>query len=101
MIKLMFQKKLTLIKQVNQKDLCFVIIGILKTSVMKFQPYLCNVCHAVSMTAYELKNIAILNRKDVNYRFILWGIIKSDADDRLKNNKKMKVFYKKILVWCL
>ena len=65
---------------------------------MKFQPYLCNVCHAVSMTAYELKNIAILNRKDVDYRFILWGIIKSDADDRLKDNKKMKVFYKKILV---
>ena len=28
-----------------------------------FQPYLCNGCHAVSMIAYELKNIAILIQK--------------------------------------
>ena len=28
--KLMFQKELTLIKQVHQKNVCFVIIGILK-----------------------------------------------------------------------
>ena len=30
MKKLMFQKELTLIKQVHQKNVCFVIIGILK-----------------------------------------------------------------------
>ena len=35
----------------------------------KFQPYFCNGCHAVSMMAYELKNIAILNAKDVDYRY--------------------------------
>ena len=29
----------------------------------KFQPHLCNGCHAVSVMAYELKNIAILNAK--------------------------------------
>ena len=29
----------------------------------KFQPYVCNGCHAVSMMAYKLKNIAILNPK--------------------------------------
>ena len=34
----------------------------------KFQPYLCNGCHAVSMMSYELKNIAILNEKGVDYR---------------------------------
>ena len=28
MIELIFQKELTLIKQVNQKNICFVIIGI-------------------------------------------------------------------------
>ena len=33
----------------------------------KFQPYLCHGCHAVSMMAYELKNIAILNAKGVDY----------------------------------
>ena len=37
----------------------------------KFQPYVCNGCHAISMTAYELKNIEILNAKSVDYRCIL------------------------------
>ena len=40
----------------------------------------------MSMMAYELKNIAILNAKDVDYRCILWGISKNDADDRLNNS---------------
>ena len=35
------------------------------------------------MMAYELKNIAILNVKDGDYRCILWGISKNDAVDRL------------------
>ena len=51
-----------------------------------FQSYLCNGCHAMSMMAYELKNIAILNAKDVDYRCILWGISKNDAVDRLNNS---------------
>ena len=38
------------------------------------------------MIAYELKNIAILNAKGVNYRCILWGISKNDAVDRLNNS---------------
>ena len=52
----------------------------------KFQPYLCNGYHAVSMMAYELKNIALLNAKDVDYRCTLWGISKNDAVDRLNNS---------------
>ena len=35
----------------------------------KFQPYVCNGCHDISMMAYELKNIATLN---VDYRCILY-----------------------------
>ena len=35
-IELMFQKELTLIKQVNQKNVCFIIIGTLKTLVKNF-----------------------------------------------------------------
>ena len=61
----MFQEELTLIKQVNQKSVCFVI------TVYKLQPYLCNICHAVSMMAYKLENIVILNAKGVGYRCIL------------------------------
>ena len=52
----------------------------------KFQPYVCNGCHAVSMMAYELKNIAILIAKSVDYKCILWGIGKNDAVDRLNNS---------------
>ena len=52
----------------------------------KFQPYVCNGCHAVSMMAYELKDIAILNVKGVDCRWILWGISKNDEVDRLNNS---------------
>ena len=38
----------------------------------KFQPYLCNGCHAVSMMAYELKNIGILNSKDCGIIMYDW-----------------------------
>ena len=36
----------------------------------KFEPRACNKCHDISMTVYELKNIAILNVKGVDYRCI-------------------------------
>ena len=52
----------------------------------KFQPSVCNGCHAVSMVAYELKSTAILNAKDVDYRCILCGISKNDAIDWLNNS---------------
>ena len=52
----------------------------------KFQVSVCNGCHAVSMMAYELKNMAILNAKGVDYGCILWGISKNDVADRLNNS---------------
>ena len=52
----------------------------------KFQPYVCNGCHAVSMMAYELKNIAILNAKGVDYRCISWIISRDEAVNRLNNS---------------
>ena len=52
----------------------------------KFQPYICNGCHAMSMMAYELRNIAILNAKGVDYRCILWVLSKNDAIDRLNKS---------------
>ena len=36
------------------------------------------------MMAYELKNFAILNVKDVDYRCILWGISRNETVNRLK-----------------
>ena len=45
-----------------------------KDVAFKFEQNVCNKCHDVLMTAYELKNIAILNVKGVDFRYILWGI---------------------------
>ena len=38
------------------------------------------------MTAYELKNIAILNVKGVDHRCVLWCASKSDAINILNNS---------------
>ena len=38
------------------------------------------------MTAYELKNIAILNVKCVDFGCILWGISRDEAVNRLTNS---------------
>ena len=40
----------------------------------KFEPHVCNKCH-VLMTAYELKKIAIMNVKGVDFRCILWVLV--------------------------
>ena len=37
----------------------------------KFELHVCNKCHDVLMTAYELEDIEILNEKDLDYRCIL------------------------------
>ena len=39
----------------------------------KFEPYVCNKCHDILMTACELKNITILNVKGVDFRCIFGG----------------------------
>ena len=63
----------------NQKNVCFVVSG-------TFKPNVCNKHHGVLMTAYELKSIAILNAKGVDFRWILWGISKDEAVNRLNNS---------------
>ena len=52
----------------------------------KFELHFCNKCHDVLMTAYELKNIAILDVKGVDFRCILWGISRDEAVNRLNNS---------------
>ena len=38
------------------------------------------------MIVHELKDLAMLNGKGVDYRYFLWGISKNDAVDRLNNS---------------
>ena len=57
-----------------------------KNGGFKFEPHVCNKCHNVLMTAYELKNIGILNVKDVDFGCILLGISRDKAVNRLNNS---------------
>ena len=58
---------------------------ILLMNGFKFESHICKNCHIVLITAYELKNIAILNVKDADFRCILWGISKIGVN-RLNNS---------------
>ena len=59
---------------------CFKDVG------FKFEPHVCNKCHDVLMTAYELKIIAILGVKGVNFRCVSWDISRDEAINRLNNS---------------
>ena len=53
---------------------------------LKLEPHVCKKCHNVLMTTYELKNIAILNVKGVDFRCILWGISRDEAVNKLNKS---------------
>ena len=57
-----------------------------KDAGFKSEPYVCNKCQDVFMTAYKLKNIAILSMKGVDFKCILWSIIRDEAVNRLNNS---------------
>ena len=42
----------------------------------KFEAHVCNKCDFVLVTVYELKDVAGLNVKRVDFRCILWGLVK-------------------------
>ena len=72
--------ELTLIKQTHQKNVYFNNVG------YKFQQHFCSKCRDASVIAYELKKIAILNVKGVDYRCIIRSISKSKAVSILNNS---------------
>ena len=84
----MFQKELINIDKTNASKECMLCrhYSYFKDVRFRFEPHVCNKYHDVLMTAYELKNIAILNVKGVDSRCILWGISKNEAVNRLNNS---------------
>ena len=52
----------------------------------RFEEHVCNKCHDLLMTAYELKHITILSAGGVDFRCILWGISKDEAVNSLNNS---------------
>ena len=67
-------KELILIKQVHQKNMTFVTIGIFQIKGFKFQQYVCNGCHDVLIMSINFKNITILSINDADYRGVIDGI---------------------------
>ena len=65
-----------------QNNKCFVIIGTLKMLDLNLN----HMFVIKLMTPYELKNIAILNVKGVDFRCVLWEISRDEAVNRLINS---------------
>ena len=59
MAELTFLKELMLIKQVHQKSMIFVTIGIFLIKGFKFQPNVCNRCHDLLIMSVNIRDIAI------------------------------------------
>ena len=45
----------------------------------KYEPYVCNGCHDLSMMVYDLDDFMILNIKCVDYRCFVFNMSKYDA----------------------
>ena len=67
------------------KECMFCHFWYFKDIGYKFELHICNKYHNVLMTAYELRNMAIWNVKDVHYRRILWCLSKNETVIILNN----------------
>ena len=86
MKELMFQKELISINQINRTCMIWHY-WYFKGIGYKFEPYVCNGCHDISVMAYGLENIAILNVKGVDYRCVLWNMTRNDAINKVNNSE--------------
>ena len=82
-----FLKELMLIKQVHQKSVISVTIGIFLNHSFKFQPNVCNRCYDLFMMSMNLSDIAILKNKGSDYRCIISLISKHEETISKKFNK--------------
>ena len=70
MAELTFLKELMLIKQVHQKSMIFVTIGIFLIKGFKFQPNVCNRCHDLLIMSVNIRDIAI--SRDISIARDIW-----------------------------
>ena len=59
---------------------CFKDIG------YKYESYVCNGCHDLSMMVYDLNDFRNLSIKGIEYRFYVFNMSKSDAINLLNNS---------------
>ena len=51
----------------------------LKDIGYKYGPYVCNICHDLSMVVYDLNDFMVLSIKGIGYRCYVFNMSKSDA----------------------
>ena len=51
----------------------------------KFEPYVCNGCHELSMMVYDINDFVILNVKGVDYRCFVFNMSKNTVIKLLDN----------------
>ena len=69
-------KGIYLAKSTNHKE-CMTYHYYFFNHWFKFQDYVCNACHDLTMMCLNISNIAIIIVKDVDYRCIISEISKS------------------------
>ena len=79
MIEFTFQKALTQIKQVHQKNVIFFHYWYFLDKNFNYEPYVCNGCHDLMLKAMSFKNVAIVSIKGNDYRIHFWYMSKKDA----------------------
>ena len=52
----------------------------------KFQDYVCNGCHGLTMLSVNINDIAITTVENFDYNYIIYKIRKSDVTDLLNNS---------------
>ena len=81
-----------LIRQINQKNVCFVIIGI--SYMKRLVKGLCDDCYNFSEKSIDFKNIAIVHIKKNAYRIYFLCMSKRKAKKIMTNSNlvdKMKI----------
>ena len=86
-IELTFAKEFIFAKSNNSKE-CMICQYCFFNHGFRFQDYVCNGCHGLTMLNVNISNIAIITVKNVNYRCIIHNISKSEAINLLRNSVK-------------
>ena len=84
MAELIFQKELILTREINQKNVCFVIIGIFLHKNFSYGPYLCDGCYNMTQKSIDSKNIDIVYFKGNSYRIHFWYMSKNKRKRKRK-----------------
>ena len=79
-----FQKELMLVKQKNQKNVCFAIIGIFLHKNFSCGPYLCDGCYNMTQRSINFKHINIAYFKGNLYRIHSWYMSKKKRKRKRK-----------------